>query len=54
MGGIALLPLANWASGNAAVAWLDSIPVKDVGEALFTIGLIAIFVEYINQANAET
>ncbi|MFI1955906.1 hypothetical protein ACH437_29405 [Streptomyces xinghaiensis] len=51
--GIALMLLAHWASGNAAGTWLDNIPVMEVGSALFTTGLIAIFFEYIDQADAE-
>ncbi|WP_216587778.1 hypothetical protein [Streptomyces brasiliscabiei] len=52
--GIALMVLAHWASGSAAVTWLNDLPVMDVGSALFTTGLIAIFFAYIDQADAET
>ncbi|MFF5498948.1 hypothetical protein [Streptomyces aquilus] len=45
--------LAHWAGGTAGGDWLDSLPVMEVGSALFTTGLIAIFFEYIDQADAE-
>ncbi|GAA4775811.1 hypothetical protein GCM10023329_25550 [Streptomyces sanyensis] len=51
--GIALMLLAHWASASPAGAWLDALPVMEVGSALFTTGLIAIFFEYIDQADAE-
>ncbi|MFK4102923.1 hypothetical protein ACI2L1_23115 [Streptomyces sp. NPDC019531] len=51
--GIALMLLAHWANGNAPWDWLDNLPVMDIGSALFTTGLIAIFFEYIDQADAE-
>ena len=51
--GIALMLLAHWASGSPSGAWLDALPVMEVGSALFTTGLITIFFEYIDQADAE-
>ncbi|SFF87141.1 hypothetical protein SAMN05216251_13339 [Actinacidiphila alni] len=51
--GVALLVLAHWADSHAA-GWLHDLPVTDIGSALFTTGLIAIFFEYIDQADAET
>ncbi|ARP74289.1 hypothetical protein LK07_20605 [Streptomyces pluripotens] len=51
--GIALMVLAQWTSRSAAGDWLTNLPVMDVGSALFTTGLIAIFFEYIDQADAE-
>lgn len=50
--GIALMLLAHWAGGNGW-GWLNDLPVMEVGSALFTTGLIAIFFEYIDQADAE-
>lgn len=52
--GIAVLVLAHWADAHAAGGWLTDLPVTDIGSALFTTGLIAIFFEYIDQADAET
>jgi hypothetical protein len=52
--GIALMLLAHWATGNASWDWIDNLPVMEVGSALFTTGLIAVFFEYIDQADAET
>ncbi|WP_234531678.1 hypothetical protein [Streptomyces shenzhenensis] len=51
--GIAFMVLAHWAAGHAGWSWLNDLPVLDVGSALFTTGLIAIFFEYIDQADAE-
>ncbi|MEU8860936.1 hypothetical protein [Streptomyces umbrinus] len=50
--GIALMLLTHWAGGNG-LTWLNGLPVMEVGSALFTTGLIAIFFEYIDQADAE-
>lgn len=50
--GIALMVLAHWVAGESA-NWLNDLPVLDVGSALLTTGLIAIFFEYIDQADAE-
>jgi hypothetical protein len=52
--GIALMLLAYWAGGTAGGNWLNNLPVMEIGSALFTTGLIAIFFEYIDQADAET
>ncbi|WP_199845124.1 MULTISPECIES: hypothetical protein [Streptomyces] len=52
--GAALMVFAHWASGSAAVTWLNNLPVMDVGSALFTTGLIAIIFAYIDQKDAET
>lgn len=52
--GIALMVLAHWAAGHAGWSWFNGLPVLDIGSALFTTGLIAIFFEYIDQADAET
>jgi hypothetical protein len=51
--GIALMLLAHWAGGNGST-WLNDLPIMEVGSALFTTGLIAIFFEYIDQTDAET
>lgn len=51
--GIALMVLAQWSGGTVDGAWLNNLPVMEVGSALFTTGLIAIFFEYIDQADAE-
>ncbi|MER6626777.1 hypothetical protein ABT301_00765 [Streptomyces sp. NPDC000987] len=51
--GVLLMMLSHWAKGHPAGAWLDALPVMDVGSALFTTGLIAIFFQYIDQADAE-
>jgi hypothetical protein len=51
--GVALLVLAHWATNHTA-GWLHDLPVADIGSALFTTGLIAIFFEYIDQADADT
>ncbi|WP_430480504.1 hypothetical protein ACQZM9_08120 [Streptomyces sp. P11-1] len=50
--GLALMLAAHLAAG-AGAAWLDGFPLTDVGSALFTTGLIAIFFEYLNQTDAE-
>ncbi|MFJ5301096.1 hypothetical protein [Streptomyces sp. NPDC088350] len=51
--GVALMVLAHWAAGQVGWSWFNDLPVLDVGSALFTTGLIAIFFEYIDQADAE-
>lgn len=52
--GVALMLLAHWAGDAADGNWLTNLPIMEVGSALFTTGLIAVFFEYIDQADAET
>ncbi|HEY3684230.1 MAG TPA: hypothetical protein VGL93_14435 [Streptosporangiaceae bacterium] len=52
--GIVLLLLAHWTWGTAHWPWLVALPITDIGSALFTTGLIAIFFQYIDQQDAET
>lgn len=51
--GIALLLLAHWAEHTRSGAWLANLPVTDLGSALFTTGLLAIFFQYIGDQDAE-
>src|SRR5690242_9837927 len=51
--GVALLVLARWVDTHQAWHWLTSLPVADVGSALFTTGLVVIFFEYIGQVDEE-
>lgn len=51
--GVALLLVARWAERTTSGAWLANLPVTDIGSALFTTGLIAIFFEYIDQQDAD-
>lgn len=51
--GITLLLLARWAEHTPGGAWTTNLPVTDIGSALFTTGLIAIFFEYIDQQDAD-
>lgn len=48
--GIALLFLAQWDRW----AWLTSLPVVDIGSALFTTGLVVVAFEYIDSQDADT
>jgi hypothetical protein len=51
--GVALLLLAHLANAAPAWHWLNSLPVTDIGSALFTSGLVVIFFEYIDRQDAE-
>jgi hypothetical protein len=52
--GVLFLVLAHWANGHLHGSWVANIPIADVGSALFTTGLIAVFFTYIDQVDAET
>jgi len=51
--GAALLFLAHWVAATPQLHALRDLPIADVGSALFTSGLIAIFFEYLDQRDAE-
>jgi hypothetical protein len=54
VGGIALLLLARWAdSATATIPWLTSLPLSDLGSALFTTGLLAIAFEYLDRKDGD-
>lgn len=50
--GVALLFFAHWVD-RTGPAWLQAWPLTDVGSALFTTGLIAVFFEYVDNEDAE-
>lgn len=50
--GLALLMLSHWLSPRPGWEWLSGI-VDDVGGALFTTGLLAIFFEYIDEEDSD-
>ncbi|MYS21214.1 MULTISPECIES: hypothetical protein [unclassified Streptomyces] len=50
---MALTLLAHWSSAHSSSSWLSDLPVMNIGSALFTTGLIAIFFEYVDEADAE-
>ncbi|MHA6760041.1 hypothetical protein [Streptacidiphilus sp. PAMC 29251] len=52
--GVALLVLAHWTSRHLPGSWVANIPISDIGSALLTTGLIAVFFTYIDQVDAET
>lgn len=51
--GAVLLFLAHWVAARPQLHVLRDLPIADVGSALFTSGLIAIFFEYLDQRDAE-
>jgi hypothetical protein len=51
--GVLFLVLAHWVSGHLHGSWITNVPISDVGSALFTTGLIAIFFTYIDQVDAD-
>lgn len=51
--GIGLMLLGAWAQFQPGIEWLNGLPVMEVGSALFTTGLIAIFFEFIDRQDAE-
>lgn len=51
--GIAVMAVAHLAQRDGAGSWLDSVPVMEIGSALFTTGLIAIFFRYVDEKDAE-
>lgn len=51
--GVALLVIARWAVDGPAGQWIADLPTADVGSALFTTGLIAITLTYIDQRDAD-
>jgi hypothetical protein len=50
--GIGLLMLAHWLSPRPGWAWFSGL-VNDVGAALFTTGLLAIFFQYIDEEDSD-
>src|ERR1700722_1926945 len=50
--GIALLMTSHWLSPRPGWAWFSSW-INDVGGALFTTGLLAIFFQYIDEEDSE-
>lgn len=50
--GIALLMLSHWLSSRAGWAWFSGW-VNDIGAALFTTGLLAIFFQYIDEEDSD-
>ena len=53
VGGIALLLLARWADSATATTWLTSLPLSDLGSALFTTGLLAVAFEYLDRKDGD-
>jgi len=50
--GIALLMLAHWLSPRLGWVWFSGL-INDVGAALFTTGLLAIFFQYIDEQDSD-
>ena len=53
VGGIALLLLARWTDSATATTWLTSLPLSDLGSALFTTGLLAVAFEYLDRKDGD-
>ncbi len=51
--GIALLLLARWTETVAGGSWLTSLPLTDLGSALFTTGLLAVAFEYLDRKDGD-
>jgi hypothetical protein len=51
--GLALLILAHGVVNEPALVWLTSLPLTDVGSALFTTGLVVIVFEYLDKQDGE-
>jgi hypothetical protein len=53
VGGIALLVLADGANHQHGLAWLNQLPIADLGSVLFTTGLVVIAFEYLDSKDSE-
>ncbi len=53
MAGLALLVLSALTQTDETWGWLDRLPVNDIGSALLTTGLIAVFFEFLDRKDAE-
>jgi hypothetical protein len=51
--GMGLLLVAGSVHGDPAWSWLNGLPVTEIGSALFSTGLIAIFFEFIDRQDAD-
>lgn len=51
--GIALLCFVHWMAAITSVAWLATLPLADIGSALFTTGLLAVAFEYLDRKDGD-
>jgi len=51
--GLGLIFLARWSAGVAGWQWLSRLPTSDLGEALFTTGLVAVVFSYVDGQDRE-
>lgn len=51
--GIILLLVARRAEASVEIGWLATLPLTDVGSALFTTGLLAVAFEYIDRKDGD-
>jgi hypothetical protein len=52
--GFVVLVLGHWASRTPSGAWLQNLPIMEIGSTLFTSGLLTIALIYIDREDAET
>lgn len=53
LSGIILLLLTHLVGKTNVPAWLDALPLTDIGSALFTTGLLAVAFEYIDRKDGD-
>lgn len=51
--GFVVLVLGHWAARTSRGAWLQNLPVMEIGSTLFTSGLLAVALNYIDREDAE-
>src|SRR4051812_44388528 len=51
--GIVCLVLAKWAAGSTEAAWLQFIPLGEIGATLFGSGLIVVAWTYIDKKDGD-
>jgi|SRR5579884_2340062 len=51
--GVAVLLLAHWTEQQRGGEWVGTLPITDIGSALFTTGLIVIGFTYLDKRDAE-
>jgi hypothetical protein len=51
--GFVVLVVGHWAIRTPSGAWLQNLPVMEIGSTLFTAGLLTIALEYIDRQDAD-
>lgn len=51
--GFVMLVVGHWASRTPRGAWLQNLPVMEIGSTLFTAGLLAVALDYLDREDSE-